>query len=65
VLTNNYPKNNHGQYKKFLDKKECDVPLLHRPAVRTVDKYDIMICLPPKCGTTNWQRGMNVLQSLS
>ena len=22
-----------------------------------------MICLPPKCGTSNWQRGMNVLQN--
>ena len=21
-----------------------------------------MICLPPKCGTSNWQRGMVILQ---
>ena len=26
--------------------------------------FKILICLPPKCGTTNWQRGMNTLNYL-
>jgi len=59
-----------------MDKTECDVPYLglgYQHTVRTIDyhnyvlnyKYDITICLPPKCGTTNWQRGMDVLHLLS
>ena len=26
------------------------------------EPYKIAICLPPKCGTTNWQSAMNVLE---
>ena len=31
------------------------IKLIHAP-------YKIAICLPPKCGTTNWQKAMNVLE---
>ena len=34
------------------------IKLVHSP-------YDIAICLPPKCGTTNWQKAMDVLEILS
>ena len=29
--------------------------------VRTVRAQKVVYCVPPKCGTTNWQRGMQVL----
>ena len=29
--------------------------MVHKP-------YNIAICLPPKCGTSNWQKAMNVLE---
>lgn len=29
--------------------------------VRTVAAQKVIYCVPPKCGTTNWQRGMQVL----
>lgn len=59
------PNINREQYKSLMNKQECNVPYLSRSAVRTIDdRFNIMVCLPPKCGTTNWQRGMNVLQSL-
>jgi len=63
-----YSKNNQAQYKWLRDKYityKCDVPYMKEHEVRTVNYYNITICLPPKCGTTNWQSGMNVLQLLS
>ena len=52
--------------KQFLNKKSCQISTLHHSGVRMIGPpYNIMICLPPKCGTTNWQKGMNVLQSLT
>ena len=29
--------------------------------IRSVKSKKVMYCSPPKCGTTNWQRGMQVL----
>ena len=41
----------------------CRPPFLNTSALRTLDKpWNILICLPPKCGTTNWQRAMTVLK---
>ena len=31
-------------------------------SVRIVNKYGIAMCLPPKCGTSNWQRALIALQ---
>ena len=52
--------------KKFLNKRPCSTSVFRHSGVRVIGApYKIMICLPPKCGTTNWQKGMNVLQSLT
>lgn len=41
----------------------CRPPFLNTSSLRTLDKpWNILICLPPKCGTTNWQRAMTVLK---
>ena len=32
--------------------------------IRSVKSKKVMYCSPPKCGTTNWQRGMQVLLDL-
>ena len=41
----------------------CRVPRKNISSIKMVHKpYKIAICLPPKCGTTNWQRAMNVLE---
>ena len=41
----------------------CRVPRKNISSIKMVHKpYNIAICLPPKCGTTNWQRAMNVLE---
>jgi hypothetical protein len=41
---------------------DCAPDNLPQSSVRLVaDPFKILICLPPKCGTTNWQRGMNTL----
>ena len=31
-------------------------------SVRMVNRYGIAMCLPPKCGTTNWQKALIALQ---
>ncbi|CAG5090180.1 Oidioi.mRNA.OKI2018_I69.PAR.g12491.t1.cds [Oikopleura dioica] len=58
---------NEESAKKPTD-EELKATFEHRkqtPAVRLVeDPFNILICLPPKCGTTNWQRGMNTLNSI-
>ena len=52
------------QHQKLMNKEECDTTYTSYSGVRVIGSpYNIMICLPPKCGTTNWQRGMNVLQA--
>jgi hypothetical protein len=52
------------EHQNFMNKKECDTPNQNQSGVRVVGSpYNIIICLPPKCGTSNWQRGMNVLQA--
>ena len=33
--------------------------------IRSVPSKNILYCSPPKCGTTNWQRGMQVLTDIS
>ena len=54
--------------KSFLSMKTplnsaCRLPRKNISSIKMVHKpYKIAICLPPKCGTTNWQKAMNVLE---
>ncbi|CBY35300.1 unnamed protein product [Oikopleura dioica] len=46
----------------WMKSGDCIPDNLPQSSVRLVgDPFKILICLPPKCGTTNWQRGMNTL----
>ena len=37
--------------------RSCRPPYLNNSDIRLIEEpWNIMICLPPKCGTTNWQR---------
>ena len=41
----------------------CRIPQINISSIKMVHKpYNIAICLPPKCGTSNWQKAMNVLE---
>ena len=43
--------------------KACRVPQKNTSSIKMVHQpYNLAICLPPKCGTTNWQKAMNVLE---
>ena len=49
--------------KTLLPTSECRLPRKNTSSIKIVHKpYKIAICLPPKCGTTNWQKAMNVLE---
>ena len=43
---------------RFPSRNISSVKMVHHP-------FEIAICLPPKCGTTNWQKAMNVLEKKS
>ena len=53
-----------------LEKKPKKSPLCkprhqNLTSVRRIDSpYYIGVCLPPKCGTSNWQKALDVLQYL-
>ena len=41
----------------------CQIPHIYTSSIKMVHPpYNITICLPPKCGTSNWQKAMNVLE---
>ena len=49
--------------KALLSTSTCGLPRKNISSIKMVHKpYKIAICLPPKCGTTNWQKAMNVLE---
>ena len=49
--------------KAFSPTSACRLPRKNISSIKMVHKpYKIAICLPPKCGTTNWQKAMNVLE---
>ena len=49
--------------KALLSTSACRLPRKNISSIKMVHKpYKIAICLPPKCGTTNWQKAMNVLE---
>ena len=51
------------QHQQLMNKEECDTTHPVQSSVRVIGSpFDIMICLPLKCGSSNWERGMNVLQ---
>jgi len=54
---------------KMRLKSERRAPLEKRAGyegiVRSVPSKNILYCSPPKCGTTNWQRGMQVLTDIN
>jgi len=48
--------------KIFEEKEEGDIEIGSSGFIRVVNKpYNILYCAAPKCGTTNWQLGMQVL----
>jgi len=43
--------------KKFQNSKICKIPKKRLSSIFIVNSpYEISICLPPKCGTTNWRK---------
>ena len=55
------PQVNSG--KALLPTSACRLPRKNTSSIKIVhEPYKIAICLPPKCGTTNWQKAMNVLE---
>ena len=47
----------------LLSTSACRIPRKNISSIKMVhEPYKIAICLPPKCGTTNWQSAMNVLE---
>ena len=43
------------------NQKECQYVHNNMTSVRFLDNYSIAMCLPPKCGTTNWQKALIAL----
>ena len=49
---------------QLLSDSVCRIPRKNTSSIKMVHKpYGIAICLPPKCGTTNWQKAMTVLEN--
>ena len=63
----------NGQFDELLDfhtkihnlevpvvenQKQCQYVHNNMTSVRFLDNYSIAMCLPPKCGTTNWQKAL-------
>ena len=44
------------------DQKDCQYVHHNMTSIRFLDNYSIAMCLPPKCGTTNWQKSLIALE---
>ena len=45
-----------------ISEKDLSFPISSLTNIFYDDQYKIVMCLPPKCGTTNWQRVLAVLK---
>ena len=45
-----------------ISEKDLSFPISSLSNIFYDDYYKIIMCLPPKCGTTNWQRVLAVLK---